>query len=173
MLDQLVEHLKSATASEQPEATIKTLLTVFVEQPEQAKSAMPDFDQDEAILYEDDQISIWYCRFQPGASVPPHNHNMSAVIGVFHGTERNDMYERGDKDILKPLKSTDIHAGEVLSIAPDAIHGVTCTSAKPSEAIHVYLGALSRVDRDLYDMEHGTVLAFTDENYSQLTQDKN
>jgi hypothetical protein len=44
---------------------------------------------------------------------------------------------------------------------------------EPSEAIHVYLGALSRVDRDLYDMEHGTVLAFTDENYSQLTQDKN
>jgi predicted metal-dependent enzyme (double-stranded beta helix superfamily) len=134
---------------------------------------MPDFDQDEAILFEDDQISIWYCRFQPGASVPPHNHNMTAFIGVFHGTERNDMYEHGDEDILKPLKSTDIHAGEVLSIAPDAIHGVTCTSAEPSEAIHVYLGALSRVDRDLYDMEHGTVLAFTDENYSQLTQDKN
>ena len=141
MLDQLVEHLKAATDSGQPEKTIKTLLKAFVEQPEQAKSAMPDFDQDEAILFEDDQISIWYCRFQPGASVPPHNHNMTAFIGVFHGTERNDMYEHGDEDILKPLKSTDIHAGEVLSIAPDAIHGVTCTSAEPSEAIHVYLGA--------------------------------
>jgi predicted metal-dependent enzyme (double-stranded beta helix superfamily) len=98
---------------------------------------------------------------------------MSACIGVFHGAERNDMYERGADNILKPLKSTDIHAGEVLEIGYDAIHGVSCTSAEPSEAIHVYLGALSRVDRDLYDMEHGTVLAFTDENYSQLTQDKN
>lgn len=172
MLDQLIEHLKAATESEQPETTIKTLLTAFVEHPEQTKSAMPDFDQDEAILYEDDQISIWYCRFQPGACVPPHNHNMSAFIGVFHGTESNDMYERSAENLLKMLKSTDIHAGEVLEIGYDAIHGVSCTSAEPSEAIHVYLGALSRVNRDLYDMEHGTVLAFTDANYSQLTQDK-
>jgi predicted metal-dependent enzyme (double-stranded beta helix superfamily) len=70
-------------------------------------------------------------------------------------------------------QTTNVTAGEVLQIAPDAFHSVSCVSATPSEAIHVYLGPLTQVDRHLYDVENGTVLAYTDENYHHLSQTKN
>lgn len=170
MLNELIVHLRKAALSDNSEKEIASLLHNFVKNPDIAKAATANFDTDDVILFEDDRISIWFCRFQPGSSVPPHNHRMPAIIGVFQGTERNDMYEQTETSVLMPLRHTEINAGEVLQIASDAIHGVTCTSTVPTEAIHVYLGALSKTERDLYDIDNDKVLAFTDANYNKLIQ---
>ncbi|MEG9862249.1 MAG: hypothetical protein V6Z81_07075 [Parvularculales bacterium] len=168
MFDKLVDNLKTAACSDDAEAAVKSLLTDFVKDPDRAKSALPDYTEDDVILFEDDSISIWFCRFQPGMTVPPHDHRMSATIGVFQGVERNDLYERTDGDMPVLKSSTPIPAGTVVQIAADAIHGVCCTSNVPSEAIHVYLGALTRTDRSLFDTDAGVELSCTDENYQRL-----
>jgi len=177
MLDRLIERLKSAAVSDhsQPPAdlAIVSLLTEYVQHLKANHSARPMFEDDNVILFEDDHISIWFCRFQPKVKVPPHNHMMTAMIGVYDGIEENALYDADDQGNLTPRQIKHVHAGEVLRIAPDEIHGVTCVSDHPSEAIHVYLGPLTRVDRNLYDVEHGTVLSFTDENYKTLSKTLN
>ena len=170
MIDQLITDLKDAADAADAEAAVKVILANFVRDPAAAKASLPDDIADDVILFEDDRVSIWFCRFQPGASVPPHNHRMSATIGVFQGVEQNDLYRRDDAAMPVLAESTAITAGEVVQIAADAVHGVTCTSDVPSEAIHVYLGALTRTDRSLFDLYAGAELPFTDENYHRLTK---
>ena len=170
MFDQLITDLRDAAGTADAEAAVKAILADFVSDPAAAKAALADDTEDDVILFEDERISIWFCRFQPGATVPPHNHCMSATIGVFQGVERNDLYRRDDAAMPELAESTPIAAGEVVQIAADAVHGVTCISDVPSEAIHVYLGALTRTDRSLFDLDAGVELPFTDENYHRLTK---
>ena len=170
MFDQLITDLRDAAGTADAEAAVKAILADFVSDPAAAKAALADDTEDDVILFEDERISIWFCRFQPGATVPPHNHCMSATIGVFQGVERNDLYRRDDAAMPELAESTPIAAGEVVQIAADAVHGVTCISDVPSEAIHVYLGALTRTDRSLFDLDAGAELPFTDENYHRLTK---
>ena len=169
MFDQLIDHLKAAAVTDNAENAVKKLLADFVRDANAAKAAMPNYQEDDVIIFEDETVSIWFCRFQPGAEVPPHDHKMSATIGVFQGIERNDLYDRDDQGQPQLKSSTDIPAGQVVQINSDAIHGVTCTSAIPSEALHVYLGALTKIQRSIYDTAAGEELPFTDENYQRLT----
>ena len=168
MFDQLITNLKAAARGPDAAAAVHALLADFVRDPARAKAAMPAYQEDDVIIFEDDTVSIWFCRFQPGAVVPPHDHKMSATIGVYQGVERNDLYDRDDKGLPVLQSSTDIPAGQVVQIASDAIHGVTCTSQNPSEALHVYLGALTAVDRSLFDVDAGQELPFTDAHYNRL-----
>ena len=168
MFDQLIDNLKSAARGDNAEAKVKALLAEFVRDPKQAKSAMPVYQDDDVIIFEDDAVSIWFCRFQPGAVVPPHDHQMSATIGVYQGTEQNDLYDRDDQDLPVLKSSTAIPAGQVVQIAEKAIHGVTCTSAIPSEALHVYLGTLTTVERSIFDVAAGKEMLFTEDNYNRL-----
>ena len=81
-----------------------------------------------------------FAGFQPDVTVPPHDHQMSATIAVYSGIERNNFYERNG-DQLTPSGQVDLEAGQVIQIAPDEVHGVTCASQEePSCAIHVYMG---------------------------------
>ena len=167
-LDTLIANLITASQGDEALADIKSILASFVEDPKNAKENVPDYEEDDVILYEDDNISIWFCRFQPNLTVPPHDHQMAATIAVYSGIERNNFYERSG-DQLTPSEQVDLEAGHVIQIAPDEVHGVTCASQDPSCAIHVYLGNLTSVERSLFDVANGKVMSFTDENYQKLT----
>ncbi|MEH6631628.1 MAG: hypothetical protein V7776_12405 [Halopseudomonas aestusnigri] len=175
-LDDLLARLKKAAITPDAARAVRAILEETVSAPEAVAIGMPTFTENEAILFEDDTISIWFCRFMPGISVPPHDHQMSATIGIYRGSERNDFYEKdptkdtnnGDLGGIRKSGKAELSPGEVLSIGPSAIHSVTCISDEPCCGIHVYLGKLSTVDRSLFNTETNETLKFTDENYHQL-----
>ena len=166
-IEQLVEELKAASKATSAVAQVRTIMERVFGAPEAVAMHMPDYAEDDVVLYEDDDISIWHCRFQPGVPVPPHDHQVSATIGVYKGTERNDFYKAGADGIVAG-NGVDMTPGSVLSIGPSAIHSVVCTSAEPSCGIHVYHGPLTRIDRHLFDLNAGETLPFTEDAYQRL-----
>lgn len=170
MLQQLIKDLTEASTGPAPQQAVERYLSEFVADPQLACNAVPEYDEDDVILFENEHVSIWFCRFQPGTKVPPHDHRMSATIGVFKGVERNDLFTRDGKGKLILQASKNIAAGQVLQLDVDTIHGVACTSTEPSCAIHVYLGPLSTIDRALYHPDTGQEMAFTDAHYEELTK---
>jgi predicted metal-dependent enzyme (double-stranded beta helix superfamily) len=58
--------------------------------------------------------------------------------------------------------------GEVIAIKADGIHSVEAADGKASCGIHVYLAALSKIDRSIFDWESGETCPFSDENYDVL-----
>ncbi|WP_419905133.1 hypothetical protein [Kiloniella sp.] len=171
-LDDLLTRLKKAAITPDAPKAVRVILEQTVSNPEAVACGMPAFAEDEAILFEDETISVWFCRFQPGNSVPPHDHQMSATIGVYLGAERNDFYENdptnASQGSIRKSGKAELTPGEVLSIGPSAIHSVTCISEEPCCGIHVYLGKLTTVDRSLFNTETNETLEFTDENYHKL-----
>ena len=167
-IDQLVDELKTAALSADAKAQVKSILEQIVKDPSWVAKSIPDYADDDVILFEDDLISIWHCRFPINLSVPAHDHQMVATIAVYQGAERNVLWTRNDSGAIEEKTELTVNAGDVLQLGPDAIHSVRSTDDIDSCAIHVYLGRLSTVKRSLFDTENGVVLPFDDANYQRL-----
>lgn len=167
-LDDLVTRLRTAAKGDDPRAAIKKILEDAVKDPQHVSDGIPTFEDNDTILFEDDTVSIWHCRFMPGYSVPAHDHQMFATIGVYQGAERNDFFENDPNGGIRRSSEVELSAGQVLAIGRSAIHAVGCASEEPCCGIHVYLGSLTTVDRSLFDTAKNAILKFTDENYQRL-----
>jgi predicted metal-dependent enzyme (double-stranded beta helix superfamily) len=78
-----------------------------------------------------------------GAGDPiPHNHRIWAIIGVTHGSEKNEFFQRSEHTI-EPLGGRVVTEGEVIVMNDEAIHSVKNPSTlRLSSALHVYGGDL-------------------------------
>ena len=168
-LNDFLQAARDAAVSDGPsKATLALMKKTFAE-PGNIAAGIGDFDKDEEILFEDNTVSIQYVRFQPGLLVPPHDHQIPAFIGVYEGVEENRLYRLDDSG-LTHVKTKNTGPGDVLSIGPNGFHAVQALNNQPSQAIHVYLGKLTTVERSLFDWETSTTIPFTDENFDRLVQ---
>ena len=167
VLDDFIGELRTAAVSEQPVKRVRELMSAAFSDPEAIREAMPEYDNDDEILFEDDTVSIWFVRFVPGLHVPPHDHQTTATIGVYEGAEDNHFYLCEDGRLVH--KSTRrVGPGDVIALKPDGIHSVEAANNATSCGIHVYLAKLTTIERSLFDWDTGVAEPFTDENYDRL-----
>lgn len=80
----------------------------------------------------------------PFMTLMPHNHNMTAVIGIYGGREDNVFWRRIDGGTSRPgieaAGARSLGAGQVATFGPDIIHSVANPIGKLTGAIHVYAG---------------------------------
>ena len=148
--------------------TLRAYIDDIMQDPDAVRDAFPAELTGDQILFEDDTVSVWRTSFDPGVSVPAHDHQMSAVISVYQCQERNDFFEADPNGGLRRSGEVVLEPGSVLSVGPSAIHSVTCISEEPALGLHVYLGNLTEVDRTLFDIDNGTSMKFDDANYEKL-----
>ncbi len=166
-LDGFITELRKAAVHSDAGGKVRGLMDAAFRNPQAIAEAMPNISGDEEILFEDDSVSIWYCRFMPGTHVPPHDHQTTATIGVYDGAENNHFYLR-EQGQLTHKTSRCVGPGEVIAIKPNGIHSVEAANDQPSYAIHVYLAPLSRLQRSLFDWESGEACPFTDEAFEAM-----
>lgn len=73
---------------------------------------------------------------------------------------------------LKHAKSVIVNSCEILSIGADGLHAVTANGDTHSHALHVYLGPLTKVKRDLFDWTTGDAVDFTMENFENMKRSR-
>ena len=164
-LDTFISDLRQAAGNTNAAGNIKTLLEDVISDPAAIAATLPAFAEEEALLFEDDAISIWHCLYHPGHKIPPHDHQMPAMIAVYRGREQNDFYEADPAGGVRKSSEVVLNAGDTLSIGPSAIHTVECIGDGACQGFHVYLGNLTEVDRSLFDVVARERLPFTPENY--------
>jgi len=167
VLDDFIQQLRAAAIADEPVKRVRDLMTEAFRDPEAIRAAMPAFDNDDEILFEDDSVSIWFVRFVPGLHVPPHDHQTTATIGVYEGAEDNHFYLR-ESGRLVHKTSKRVEPGDVIALKPDGIHSVEAAHGTQSCGLHVYLAKLSTIERSLFDWESGEARPFTDENYDLM-----
>lgn len=155
-----------------PMAVVERVMRETVADAAAVASAVPEREEDELHLFEDASVSIWVCRFKPDVVMPAHEHKMPVCIGGFSGVEKSILYRRVAGK-LEPIGEQSVGPGEVITIGADAIHAVTADGDQPSHALHVYLGELTQISRDLFDESTGAVVPFTDANFEKLKKPKN
>ncbi|MGD2173468.1 MAG: hypothetical protein PVF80_15250 [Gammaproteobacteria bacterium] len=166
-LDEFVHQLRGAARGREAAKKVRAIMTRALDDPGAIARAMPDFEADDEILFEDDSVSIWFVRFVPGIHVPPHDHQTTATIGVYEGAEDNHFYLR-EPGRLAHKTSRRVHPGEVIALRPDGIHSVEAANREPCCGIHVYLAALTKIERSLFDWETGEATPYTEESYEAM-----
>ena len=167
VLDDFVQQLRVAAVSDDAVKRVRELMTDAFREPESVRTAMPDFENDDEVLFEDDTVSIWFVRFVPGTHVPPHDHQTTATIGVYEGAENNHFYLR-EPGRLVHKSSKRVGPGEVIALKPEGIHSVEAADNAQCCGIHVYLAKLTTITRSLFDWDSGDASLYTDENYERM-----
>ncbi|NNF79499.1 MAG: hypothetical protein HKN05_15845 [Rhizobiales bacterium] len=165
--DEFVSQVRAAAKEPDPNRAVRGVLEGCVSDPEPIIAATPEDGEDEVNLFEDEALSIWRCRFQPHVVMPPHEHKLTVHIAVYSGGEKNILFQPNDGQ-LKHENTTVIGPGEVISLEEDCIHAVTADGESPSLALHVYMGPLMKLKRDLFDWNTGEAVDFSMENFHQM-----
>jgi predicted metal-dependent enzyme (double-stranded beta helix superfamily) len=167
MLTDVVDRMRTAAAGDDPSDAVREALRRCLGDASGLARLIARQAEDEEHLFEDAAVSVWTCRFHAGVLMPPHEHRMPVHIAVVGGAERNILYRRRD-GALERAAEKNVHAGEILSLGPEAVHAVTALGPEPSLALHVYLGPLMRIERSLFDWDTGEAVPFTMENFSAM-----
>jgi len=94
------------------------------------------------MLHASPDLTIIHFVWAPKMQLFPHDHRMSAVIGMYAGQEDNTFYRRDPDRPARVTATTgkEVRAGDVLTLGKDVIHGVINPLDRVTAAIHVYLG---------------------------------
>ena len=107
-------------------------------------------------LYQSSDLTIVNLAWKPSTTIPPHNHEMWAVIGIYGGREDNIFWRR-IKDhpdgLIEAAGARALSTGDVCPMGPDIIHSVTNPIPRLTTALHVYGGDFFEAERSEWEPE--------------------
>jgi predicted metal-dependent enzyme (double-stranded beta helix superfamily) len=121
-------------------------------------------EEDEVLLHSGPGLTIYHITLSPGLQYPPHDHRLDALIGIYVGGETNFMYSVNAGKLGAPERR-DFEAPALVHLAPHSVHSVANTGRARSGALHVYLGDLTRTNRQLWDFDGSGGAPFDNTRY--------
>ena len=106
------------------------------------------------ILHRTADLTIVNIVWPIGYIIPPHNHGMWAVIGVYAGREDNILWRRlpeGSAAGVEAAGAKTLGEREVLPLGADVIHSVINPVNRLTGAIHIYGGDFYGVPRSEWE----------------------
>ncbi len=108
------------------------------------------------VLHHASDLTVFNVVWAPNQITLPHDHRMSAVIGMYGGREDNMFWRRvpnAAKFQIQAAGGQALGPGDVTILGRDIIHSVINPLAKLSGAIHVYDGDFFAAQRSMWDAE--------------------
>ncbi len=108
------------------------------------------------VLHQSPELTVLTLAWTPKQVTLPHDHRMSAVIGMYAGREDNMFWRRvpnAEKFQIEPAAGEALGAGNVTILGRDIVHSVVNPLDKISAAIHVYDGDFFAARRSMWDAE--------------------
>lgn len=152
-IDQLIEDCTSALAEPSPHRAVKDVLARAMATPGEVEAALPTTRAELTAIHRSPELTILKVVWAPGMVIPPHDHRMWAIIGIYGGGEDNTFYRR-DHGGITATGGRELRTRDTLALGDDVIHSV----ANPRRhdftgSIHIYGGDYFGVPRSLWDAE--------------------
>ncbi|NRB41470.1 MAG: hypothetical protein HRU20_23865 [Pseudomonadales bacterium] len=154
-IETLVSACKVALEKEDHQEKIAEIVRTMIGDTESVKAALGQ--QERAgieKLYVSDQLTIINVVWAPKMTLPAHNHNTWAVIGVYAGREDNIFWRRlknNPKGGVEAAGAKSIASGETATLGKNLIHSVTNPTDTFTRAIHIYGGNFFEIERSEWD----------------------
>jgi len=109
----------------------------------------------------DGSLSLISLVVPPGAQTPIHDHLAWGLVGLYRGTQDEDVYAEREGNLVRVDRRA-LDAGDFYVLLPprDDIHRVRTTSAETSVSIHLLTNDIGCVWRHAYDAESGATEPF-------------
>ncbi|MDP3160084.1 MAG: hypothetical protein Q8N31_08720 [Reyranella sp.] len=155
-LDQFVADLR-ATLPERSRQPMKEVVARAISDPAALIDCIGEPDKAGVqVLYKSPELTVLNLLWAPRQITLPHNHRMSAVIGMYAGREDNMFWRRvpnAAKFQIEAAGGEALGAGDVALLGPDIVHSVINPLQKISAAIHVYDGNFMEIERSMWNAE--------------------
>ena len=149
-LDQFIADLRAALAERSRQA-LKEVVARAVSDPASLLRRIGEPDQPAVrVLHQGPDLTVLNVVWAPKQVTLPHDHRMSAVIGMYGGREDNTFWRRVSnptKFQIEPAGGRALGLGDVTLLGRDVIHSVLNPLTKISAAIHVYDGEFLTAQR--------------------------
>jgi predicted metal-dependent enzyme (double-stranded beta helix superfamily) len=109
----------------------------------------------------DGSLSLFSLVIPPGAETPVHDHLAWGLVGLYRGTQDEEIYASRDGG-LELAERRALAPGDFYALLPPAndIHCVRTTSSETSVSIHLLTNDTGCTWRHAYDLETGEQRAF-------------
>jgi 3-mercaptopropionate dioxygenase len=104
----------------------------------------------------DGSLSLFSLVIPPAAETPVHDHLAWGLVGLYHGTQNEEIYARRN-GALELVERRALEPGDFYELIPpaDDIHRVRTTSAETSVSIHLLTNDTGCVWRHAFDPDSG------------------
>ena len=108
----------------------------------------------------DGSLSLFSLVVPPGAETPVHDHLAWGLVGLYRGTQDEEIYASDGR--LELAERRALVPGDFYALLPPAndIHRVRTTSSETSVSIHLLTNDTGCIWRHAYDLETGEQRAF-------------
>ncbi|HZR92192.1 MAG TPA: hypothetical protein VFA44_07275 [Gaiellaceae bacterium] len=109
----------------------------------------------------DGSLTLFSLVVPPGAATPVHDHLAWGLVGLYRGTQDEEVFAKGASGI-EPVTRRALEPGDFYALIPpqDDIHRVRTTSPETSVSIHLLTNDTGCVWRHSYDPESGAESPF-------------
>jgi predicted metal-dependent enzyme (double-stranded beta helix superfamily) len=152
-LDDLIGSCTAALSEANPRRAIQEILIEVVSDPSSVEEALPPRRAELVPLYSSPELTIVNVVWAPAMILPPHDHRMWALIGVYGGKEDNSFFRRTPTGIV-PSGGKQLVTSDVTLLGHETIHSVSNPlSHEYTGAIHIYGGDFMNEPRSMWDTE--------------------
>jgi predicted metal-dependent enzyme (double-stranded beta helix superfamily) len=160
----VIRDIVNAALDPEPLNGIEAVLRGYTNRFHSLGTLVHEEEDDEVLLHASRNLTIYHITLSPGVQYPPHNHLMDALIGIYKGGETNFVYPVAGDEIDAPERQ-DFAAPALVHMPPNTVHSVANTGSARSGALHVYLGDLTRTNRQLWSPESNRAEPFDNDRY--------
>ena len=142
-LFQFVADCREAMVSDKSQKYLREVVARAVSEPAAVLAALGE-PQRAGLhkLYQSRELTVLNVVWAPMMTVMPHNHQMSAVIGIYTGREDNIFWRRipGIPGKVEAAGAKALSVGDAEPLGHNIIHSVTNPIPRLTGALHVYCG---------------------------------
>jgi predicted metal-dependent enzyme (double-stranded beta helix superfamily) len=155
-LDQFIADLRSALGERSRQA-LREVVARAVSDPASLLRGICEPDKPVVqVLHDAPDLTVFNVVWAPKYMTLPHDHRMSAVIGMYGGREDNMFWRRLPNPTRFQIECAGGEAlgdGDAIILGRDIIHSVVNPLEKLSGAIHVYDGPFLATPRSMWNSE--------------------
>ena len=176
-VDKFVEDCRAAMKDTDSPKAVREVVAEAVSNPAQLVNVLGEPTLGAVkCLHRSDDLTIINPIWAPRMTIMPHNHNMSAVIGVYTGREDNIFWRRIKDDPdgqIEAAGADSLGPGNAVLLGKNIIHSVTNPTGLFASAIHVYSGNFYEEHRSEWDPEDLTEKDYDIDKNMRLFEEAN
>jgi len=153
-LERFIADCQAAHAADPSHRAVREVLALTLQEPRSVLKGLGEPTRAAiGTLYRSAKLTILNVVWAPRMTVPPHNHQMWAVIGIYTGREDNIFWRRvpGVRERIEAVGARALCEKDAVPLGRDVIHSVINPIDRLTGAIHIYGGDFFAAERSEWD----------------------